>query len=140
MVKTLLEALPTEFNFYDIGQVRREELGRQNSERQSDFALSRDAIYFRLDGEYRGGLILFANPFIDGSVLEEIGNIIASQFAGGLAGDVGVIVAAPKWLTPEEMFLLNIHPDQMIRTQYRFQDSDLDVWAFIEKQEVVSRA
>ena len=103
----LIEALPSDFNFYHLGEVRRQETPSNplhHLEATSPLGLAssdRLAVAFSLHGDAKGALVLIFDQGLDVSTYSEVGNIIASRMSTHLSESEGldVMISPPRVLS-----------------------------------------
>jgi len=94
----LLDAFPTQFEFYHLGTVEQKTL---------DFSLNEDftAVMYRIHGDIHATFLLFFEKSLDPSVYSELGNVLASRIVSQLHAQEGMdlMISPPKLLNPDQV-------------------------------------
>ncbi len=126
----LIKALPGEFKFYNLGEVKME---------QSDSNIHFDpeciSIAYRIYGDFSALIILRFEKDLDQSLYSEMGNIIVSQLATRLNTDQGAVlmISAPKILSESQFKKLGVEDNTNFRRTYShfFRDSVIPIETLI---------
>ncbi len=130
-VATLAKALPGEFEFYGMGQVKLQT--GLTDDLWSDHA---HGIGYALHGDFRGLLVIRVEFAEDLSLFEELGNVLASRLATelGETQSLDVLITPPKRLKPRRLasLLHGMEKDEIARRTYFFFHSGktipVDTW------------
>lgn len=126
MSSTLIELLPENFDFYHLGPVQAlsEATPFVNPDEETK-GTDLQGIGYSLQGDVQAAVLLLIPAGLDTSVYSELGNIIASQFADGLAKDSGcdVLVSPPRIMAKAALERLIRGSDLMAKKTYHFLDN-----------------
>ncbi|MEK6706654.1 MAG: hypothetical protein AABZ06_12790 [Bdellovibrionota bacterium] len=119
-IPPLISALPTEFEFYHLGNVKLspgEPVEFANLESLVDDYF---AIAFSFLGDLRSVLVILFDRDLDVSTYTEMGNVLASQIAVHLNKEEGldVMISPPHVLNPTQLRKLLAYGAPIIRKKY----------------------
>jgi hypothetical protein len=114
MIPKWTEALPEQFEFYHLGEVK------QTMTDQIVDLDRKHIVAFRFYGDTQGVLLILFNEGLDASLYTEMGNIIASRSAQGLGekDGIGVMITPPSTLKKTVAERLIANSDYCIQRSY----------------------